>query len=174
MHISSFKLNLIRLFIMLKLETMESSEKTIHQLYTSIANGDPSKIEACYAPTVKFYDPTFGNLSGDDVPKMWKMLIKKSNGNLKLEYTVIKCDAYKGTAQWIAIYAFGKDKRTVKNVVRSEFHFKDGLIIKQNDDFNIWTWSKQALGLPGILLGWTGYLHQKIRKQALSSLKNFS
>jgi hypothetical protein len=27
--------------------------------------------------------------------------------------------------------------------------------MKHTDDFDIWKWSKQALGIPGHLLGWT-------------------
>jgi hypothetical protein len=35
----------------------------------------------------------------------------------------------------------------------------------------IWKWSKQALGIPGHLLGWTGYMQKKINENALHSLK---
>ncbi len=153
---------------------MTPSEKTIHQLYTSITAGAVSEMEACYAPKVKFHDPVFGTLMNYEVPKMWKMLIERSKGNLDINYSILESNAYKGTAEWTATYTFGKKKRKVINIIKSEFHFKDGLIIRQNDDFNIWTWSKQALGWSGVLLGWTGYLHRKIQKQALTSLKNFN
>ena len=152
---------------------MTSSETTIHQLYTSIAAGAIPGIEACYAPKVKFHDPVFGTLTNHEVLKMWKMLIEKSKGNLTIDYTILKTNEHKGTAEWTATYTFGKKKRKVKNHIKSEFYFKEGLIIRQNDDFNIWTWSKQALGWSGIFLGWTGYLHRKIQKQAINSLKNF-
>lgn len=152
---------------------MVSSEKIIHQLYTSISNGVISKIGNCYSPDVKFHDPIFGTLTGLEVPKMWKMLIEKSKGNLFIEYSIIKSDAYKGSAQWTATYTFGKNKRLIKNTIQSEFHFKDGLIIKQNDNFNIWTWAKQAFGISGFLLGWTGYMQKKIHQKAKLSLKNY-
>ncbi|RVT75353.1 nuclear transport factor 2 family protein [Flavobacterium sufflavum] len=152
---------------------MTPSEKIIHQLYTSIANGAISEMESCYSPNVKFHDPIFGTLKGMEVPKMWKMLIEKSKENLAIEYTIIKSNTYKGTAQWTAIYTFGKNKRQIKNIIKSEFHFKDGLIIKQNDDFNIWNWAKQAFGFSGFLFGWTGYMQKKIHDKAKFSLKNY-
>lgn len=152
---------------------MTPSEKTIHQLYTSIANGVPSDIDSCYASKVKFHDPVFNTLRDQEVPKMWKMLIEKSKGNLAVEYTIIKCDTHKGSAQWTATYTFGKNKRLIKNTIQSEFHFKDGLIIKQNDDFNIWNWAKQAFGFSGFLFGWTGYMQNKIHQKARLSLKNY-
>lgn len=152
---------------------MTPSEKIIHQLYTSIANGALSDIDACYASTVKFHDPVFGTLKGPEVPKMWKMLIERSKGNLAIDYTIIKSDAHKASAQWIATYTFGKNKRQIKNTIQSEFYFKDGLIIKQNDDFDIWTWSRQAFGFSGFLLGWTGYMQNKIHKKAKLALKDY-
>lgn len=152
---------------------MTPSEKTIHQLYTSIADGTISEIEDCYAPNVKFHDPIFGTLKGPEVPKMWKMLIKKSKGNLVIKYTIIKSGSHKGSAQWTATYTFGKNKRLIENKIQSEFHFKDGLIIKQNDNFDIWTWAKQAFGFSGFLLGWTGYMQNKIHQKAKSSLKDY-
>lgn len=153
---------------------MTASEKTIHQLYTSIANGDVSKIDQCYSDTVKFHDPIFGRLTADEVPKMWKMLILKSNKKLALEYKIIKINKHTAEVKWKAVYFFGKNKRQITNHIQSKLHFKEGLIVKQNDDFNIWKWSQQAFGLPGFLFGWTGYMQRKIQIKALSSLKNFN
>jgi hypothetical protein len=59
----------------------------------------------------------------------------------------------------------------VINRIRAEFFFKDGLIMKHTDDFDIWK-SKQALGIPGHLLGWTGYMQKKINENALHSQKS--
>jgi hypothetical protein len=39
----------------------------------------------------------------------------------------------------------------VVNEIHSQFHFKDGLIIKQNRNFDIWKWAKQAFGFKGLL-----------------------
>lgn len=152
---------------------MTPSEKTIHQLYTSIANGAISEIQECYHSNVKFNDPIFGTLNGNEVPEMWKMLIEKSKGKLTIDYTIIKSNVHKGSAQWTATYTFGKKQRQIKNTIQSDFYFKEGLIIKQNDNFDIWTWAKQAFGFPGFLLGWTGYMQDKIHKKARLSLKDY-
>ena len=52
------------------------------------------------------------------------------------------------------------------NTVTSEFQFKNGLIFKQTDNFDIWKWLKQASGIKGYLFGWTGYFQRKIEQQA--------
>ncbi|MGB0347184.1 MAG: nuclear transport factor 2 family protein, partial [Balneolaceae bacterium] len=49
----------------------------------------------------------------------------------------------------------------------------DGLIINHQDDFDFWRWSTQALGFPGLILGWSPFLKKKVQKQALDSLNAF-
>jgi hypothetical protein len=41
-------------------------------------------------------------------------------------------------------------QRPVVNRISAQFYFQDGLI-RHTDDFDIWKWSKQALGLTGYL-----------------------
>lgn len=153
---------------------MNSNEQLIHKFYTAFANADAQIMCECYHTNIKFQDPVFGILNGNDVCQMWKMLIERSKGNIKIEYSDIKTDDYTGSAKWIATYNFSKTNRQVVNEVHAQFQFKDGLIIKHTDDFDIWKWAKQALGLKGLLLGWTGFMQKQIQKQALTSLKSYN
>ena len=50
---------------------------------------------------------------------------------------------------------------------------EDGLIVDHRDDFDIWKWSRQALGMPGMLLGWSPPLQKKVRDTALSGLRAY-
>lgn len=152
---------------------MTPNENTINKFYTAFANADVNQMCECYHPNVKFRDPAFGLLKGNDVCLMWKMLLERSNGNIKIDFSEIKADDYTGSAHWIATYNFTKTNRKVVNSIYAQFQFKDGLIIKHTDDFDIWKWAKQALGLKGLLLGWTGFMQKRIQQQALSSLKNY-
>jgi hypothetical protein len=152
---------------------MTANEKTLVKFYSAFANADASTMSQCYHPDIAFRDPVFGLLKGDNVSKMWKMLIESSKGALQIVSTDIKADEYVGSAQWTASYTFSKTNRKVVNVIQAHFHFKDGLIIKHTDDFDIWKWSKQAFGIMGVLFGWTGYMHRKIHEKAVSSLKKY-
>jgi hypothetical protein len=127
----------------------------------------------CYHPKVHFIDPAFGLLKGEQVSKMWEMLLSRSKGNIKIEFFDVKADEFTGSAKWVATYNFSKTNRTVVNRISAEFTFQDGLIIKHTDSFDVWKWSKQAFGTTGYLLGWTGFFHKKIQQQALLSLKKF-
>ncbi|PZX92049.1 nuclear transport factor 2 family protein [Flavobacterium aquariorum] len=153
---------------------MNPHEQLILKFYTAFANADAKKMCECYHPNIQFQDPAFGILKGNDACQMWNMLIEKSKGNIKIEFSDIKADDYFGTAKWIATYNFSKTNRKVVNVIHAEFKFQNGLIIRHTDNFDLWKWSKQALGLKGFLLGWTGFMQKKIQEQALTSLKNYS
>jgi hypothetical protein len=152
---------------------MTTNETTIIKFYTSFANADVAQMCECYHPKIQFSDPVFGQLKGDDVCQMWKMLIEKSNGNMKIDFSEVNANEHLGSALWIAQYNFGKTNRKIVNTVTAKFLFKDGLIIKHTDDFDIWKWSQQAFGIKGLLLGWTGFMQKKIQKQASISLATY-
>jgi hypothetical protein len=152
---------------------MTENEKTITKFYEAFANGDASKMRKCYHPNIEFRDPIFGSLKGNDVCQMWEMLIARSNANIKIKLSNVKSNDYHGVALWVATYNFSKNKRAVVNSIRAEFFFQDGLIRRHTDDFDIYRWSKQALGLTGYLFGWTGFMQNKIHTNALSLLKKY-
>ncbi len=152
---------------------MNPNENLIVKFYTAFANTDAKTMSECYHPKVHFVDPVFGLLKEEQVSKMWEMLLLKSKGDIKIEFSNVKADEFSGSARWIATYNFSKTNRKVVNKISAEFLFQDGLIIKHTDNFDVWKWSKQAFGFTGYLLGWTGFFQNKIKEQALLSLKKF-
>ena len=152
---------------------MSENENTITKFYTAFNNADSSKMCECYHFNVQFRDPAFGLLKGNDVCQMWKMLVERGKGDIKIEFSDIKATQNRGSARWIATYNFSKTNRKVVNEIQAHFQFQDGLIIKHTDDFDIWKWAKQAFGFTGFMLGWTGFMQKKIQQQALLSLKKY-
>ena len=153
---------------------MHPNEQLIHQFYTSFQNGDALAMKQCYHSDIQFRDPAFGLLKGEQAGMMWKMLLERAKGNIKIEYTDTKANDTYATAKWVAHYTFSQTNRKVVNNIAAEFEFKDGLIYKHTDNFNVWKWSQQALGWKGFLLGWTGFFQKKIQEKALYSLKKYS
>ena len=83
-------------------------------------------------------------------------------------------DARTGRAHWDAHYRFSATGRLVLNRIDAAFSFNpDGLIVTHRDRFDFWAWSRQALGAPGWLLGWTPLLRNKVRQQAAANLRKF-
>jgi hypothetical protein len=126
---------------------------------------------ACYHPEVHFTDPLF-DLHGDQARLMWRMLCTRAR-DLQLEFNAVQADAGAGRAHWEARYTFTSTGRKVHNIIDARFAFRDGLIVRHEDNFDFARWARQALGLPGLLLGWTGFLKSKVRAQTGATLAAF-
>lgn len=150
------------------------TNKTILEtFYKAFTEGDAATMTSYYHDEVTFTDPVFGSLKGEEAKAMWHMLIERGKGANKVTYTGIEATDTTGSAKWRASYPYGLKKRPVINHVQASFTFKDGKILTHTDNFNLYKWSKQALGAPGFLLGWTGFMRNKIQQQTGSLLKDY-
>ncbi|MGH8481769.1 MAG: nuclear transport factor 2 family protein, partial [Nevskiaceae bacterium] len=59
------------------------------------------------------------------------------------------------------------------NVIDASFEFRDGKIVRHTDRFDLYRWSRQALGPAGVLLGWTPLLQSKVRAMAAKGLEEY-
>ena len=149
------------------------NETLIRAFYEAFARADAEGMVSCYAPNVVFTDPAFGELHGDEAKAMWRMLIENSKGQLSLAFDNVKADDKTGSANWVAHYTFSQTGRKVVNRIAARFEFEDGLIVRHTDQFDLWKWSRQALGLPGYLLGWTPFMKNKIQQRARRQLAKY-
>ena len=151
---------------------MHANEQQIRNFYAAFAARDGDAMARCYHPDITFSDPAFPTLSGAEAGAMWQMLVSRGK-DLQITLIDAAANAAGGSATWEARYTFSKTGRQVINRVDALFAFRDGLIIRHIDRFGFWQWSKQALGLPGFLLGWTWPFKAMVRKQAAASLAQF-
>lgn len=151
----------------------ERNLATIKRLYEGLDKHDGEAMASCYSAEASFSDPAFPDLHGSQPGDMWRMLTSRAT-DLACELTDSGADEETGHARWIATYTFGDTGRKVVNHVSSEFEFDAvGQILDQRDEFPFWTWSRQALGLPGVLLGWTPILRAKVQANAAAQLARF-
>lgn len=155
-----------------KLTAGQRNEATVRRLYDALGRRDGDAMAACYAPDATFRDPAFGELRGPEVGAMWRMLTARATDlTVRLDY--VRADDDSASARWVAEYTFGKTGRRVRNVGEATLAMRDGLIVQHVDDFPFWRWSRQALGAPGWLLGWTPVLRARVRKDARRQLQRF-
>lgn len=153
------------------LETeLETNKALIESFYAAFQTKDYSAMAACYHPEAYFRDEAF-ELTGKQPGAMWHMLCERGT-DMALTYSV-SIQNGRVTAHWEPKYSFSQTGRFVHNIVDAEFEFKDGKIIKHIDRFNFWSWSRQALGLPGLLLGWSVFLQKKVSTMAMGNLMSF-
>lgn len=143
---------------------------TMTRFYEAFAAGDADAMADLYHPDITFEDPVFGKLDGPRVMAMWRMLIERSRGHLQIRFENARIEGDVGRLRWIATYPFSKTGRLVVNRIEAEMRFRDGRIVAHRDRFSFWRWSRQALGLPGWVLGWTPLLRNKVSAEALKGL----
>ena len=154
-----------------------ANAELLTRFYRAFAALDADVMAACYAPDARFRDEVFTLEGREEIAAMWRMLCTATRAKgmdaWSLQFSGVHADDRHGHAHWEPRYRFSATGRLVHNIIDAEFRFRDGLIIDHRDRFDFWSWSRQALGLPGWLLGWTPVLRGKVQAQAAANLKAF-
>jgi ketosteroid isomerase-like protein len=150
----------------------DANSALISRFYQAFQRLDAEAMTACYTDDVVFSDPAFGILRGRDAGDMWRMLAARAK-DFSLTFDSVRSDERSGSAHWVATYLFSQTGRTVVNDIQARFVFRDGLICEHHDSFDLWRWSRQALGAKGLLLGWTPLVQGKVQQQARKGLRAF-
>ncbi|MDP1691648.1 MAG: nuclear transport factor 2 family protein [Burkholderiaceae bacterium] len=150
------------------------SRTTIERLYAAFERLDAEAMAACYAQGAVFDDEAFSLQGRAQIGGMWAMLCEaiqtKGRDVWKLEVSQVT----ERSAHWEPTYRFSATGRMVHNIIDAEFEFDaQGLIVRQRDRFDFWRWARQALGAPGLLLGWSPMLRNKVRATAAKNLARF-
>ncbi|MBL8380414.1 MAG: nuclear transport factor 2 family protein [Burkholderiales bacterium] len=150
------------------------SRKTIETFYSAFADLDGSAMQVCYAVDASFRDEAFTLDGRREIGGMWRMLTDTTRTRARDAWKLTASQITDSSAHWEAHYRFTATGRLVHNIIEARFSFDDAGLIKTHvDSFDFWRWSRQALGAPGLLLGWTPFLRAKVRQQAAANLKKF-
>ncbi|GJH19282.1 nuclear transport factor 2 family protein [Caballeronia novacaledonica] len=144
----------------------------IERFYTAFQNRDAEAMSACYAPDIQFQDPAFGVLRGKEAGDMWRMLLGRA-ADFTLTYDNIASTGQTASAKAIAHYTYSATGHSVVNEIDSRFAIRDGFIVEQTDVFDLWRWSRQALGVSGWLFGWTPQMQRAIQGKARKALRDY-
>jgi hypothetical protein len=145
---------------------------TIERFYAAFARLDGAAMQACYAPDARFDDEVFALQGARQIGGMWRMLCEATRTQGAAHWRLEASAITERSAHWEAHYLFSATGRLVHNRIDAEFGFDEtGLITHHCDRFDFWAWSRQALGTPGLLLGWSPWLRAKVRAQAMSRLE---
>lgn len=148
-----------------------SNKDLITSFYYAFSKKDFEKMGSIYHEEATFKDPAF-ELKGKEIAAMWHMLCERGR-DLEITFDGVKEDGDYVYAHWEAIYTFSATKRKVHNKIDARFKFEGEKVIEHIDTFSFWRWSSQALGAPGIVLGWTPLIRKRVREQANNTLTDF-
>ncbi|HEX6289421.1 MAG TPA: nuclear transport factor 2 family protein [Herpetosiphonaceae bacterium] len=149
---------------------MHPNAQILTTLYQAFQHKDYATMTACYHPQAVFRDAVF-DLRGSQIGAMWHMFCQADD--LTIDVGNITATDHDGWAHWEASYTFSLTGRKVHNRIQSHMEFADGTILRQDDTFNFWRWSRQAFGLRGIVLGWTPVLQTRVQQAARTRLARF-
>jgi ketosteroid isomerase-like protein len=151
---------------------MHPNHALVETFYTCFSRRDFTAMAACYGPEVEFSDPVFTRLKGQEANDMWEMLCKRGK-DLEITFQVLHADDTAAAVHWEAHYTFSGTGRQVHNVIDATFEFRDGRIVRHRDRFDLWRWTRMALGAKGTFLGWLPVVQNAVRAQAARSLAEF-
>ena len=154
------------------MERMHPNEQLLTDFYSAFASGDHVTMENSYTDDATFSDPVFPNLSADEVRAMWRMFCTGGN-DVTVHFSDVQADDRSGSARWDAVYRFPRTGRQVHNKIGAAFLFRDGKIVRHKDEFDLYAWTRMALGPVGTAFGWTPIVQGQVRKQAAAQLKRF-
>lgn len=146
--------------------------KTVDAFYSAFAKKDHATMRTFYAPRATFNDPVFSLSSAPQPADMWEMLCTRGR-DMTMTYEIGEVTDASATVRWEARYTFSQTGRKVHNIVESTLKLEDGKIVRHVDVFDFWRWAHQALGIPGLLLGWSGFLKKKVQSTAMGGLKAY-
>ena len=127
-----------------------------------------------YAEHATFSDPVFPLLNAKGARLMWQMLLSRADDDFGIEVKIREDAPRRACVDWVAYYKFSATGRPVVNRIQTEMALSAGKIVRHEDRFSLWRWSRQALGMPGLLLGWSPIVRNKIRAQAAQALRDFA
>ncbi|QSN62987.1 MULTISPECIES: nuclear transport factor 2 family protein [unclassified Caballeronia] len=149
-----------------------TNAELIERFYRAFQRADADAMAACYASDIRFQDPAFGLLHGREVGDMWRMLLGRA-ADFTLTFDGISTLGQTASANAVARYTYSATGRAVVNEIATKFAIRDGLIAEQTDTFDLWRWSRQALGVSGWLFGWTPRMQSAIRTKARRALTDY-
>lgn len=149
-----------------------SNAALITSFYEAFRRRDGAAMAASYHSTARFSDPVFPSLDAREAGAMWRMFCERGS-DLAIDFGEVEASETEGRARWNARYSFSGTGRRVHNRIEARFRFRDGLIVDHRDSFSLWRWTRMALGVPGVLLGWSPLVRGKVRSLARKQLHEY-
>ncbi len=153
-------------------EQLASHVALVERFYAAFDRCDHRAMAASYAPAARFSDPVFQDLSGPRIGMMWRMLCERAI-DLRVECGPVRAEGDTARVEWQAWYTYTATGRRVHNRIAATLTLEQGLIGRHDDAFDLYRWARQALGIKGLVLGWTPPVQRAIRRQAGRALASF-
>jgi hypothetical protein len=140
---------------------MPDTAALLDKLFTSLDKHDDRAMASCYHDSAHFRDIAFDLDGRKQIHSMWAMIC---DGDIRVQFEILEANDRFGRVKLVDTYTFGTSKdslrpgRPIRNSIESSFIFKDGLILRHDDDCDPKAWAKSALAN-----GFIGFFAGRIR-----------
>ena len=167
-----------KLFFVMALTTLaqaahaQTPREVADTFYSAFARRDAATMESLYENSNSpiFSDPIFQNLNSRETKGMWAMLVAAGH-DLVVTHAIESATNDQVVVAWRAEYTYSATGNKVVNQVRSTIEVRNGKIINQQDDFDLCSWTTQALGFAKGKLACI--FPAQLREQARANLEKY-
>lgn len=156
----------------LHLKMADQAQDIVVEFYKAFQKADSKSMNLLYHNDLRFHDPVFGELDYQETTAMWQMLCS-ANQTLTIDFSINDATKNEVRVRWEARYHFGKKKRPVHNIISTHMVVEEQRIKYHTDSFNLYRWTRQAIGWPGAMFGWAPFFKRKIRKMSRNYLQSY-
>jgi ketosteroid isomerase-like protein len=152
---------------------MHPNEQLLTNLFQYLNAHNASGMAACYREDAMFQDIAFRLRNKEQIHAMWDMICSPNKDGVPsdIKATVQEMTANDSTGRAVVVedYTYRDNGRKVHNKITSKFEFRDGFIVRQEDNCDPLAWANQAFGgIKGLI---AGHVELARRWKAMSKLK---
>lgn len=152
------------------IETMRAAWQVTEHFFGALQRHDVDALVRFYAHEAEFFHPLLGRLTQLQVSAAWRRFVQLTP-DLSVRFRIEQVGPGAAEASWTQSYLFHLTGRRVSVSGTSQFLLgRQGgrlQIIKQIDQCDRRQWSRQALGMKGLLLsfvpGWRTFVENELR-----------
>jgi ketosteroid isomerase-like protein len=149
------------------IEQVRANWTLVEQHYKAIQAKDADAILAVYAADCRIDHPLIGRMSKDEFSKAVQAFIRQTP-DYELEFQISHAGAQRVDAEWALTHVFHLTGRTIRLAGATTYFLSANRITRHIDQFDRRAWSRQAMGMTGLVLsfvpGWRSFVERELRR----------
>jgi hypothetical protein len=156
----------MRLRPVINIEQVKVNWTIIDRLFKAFQSKDADAILAAYSAKCQFNHPLIGCMSKDEFSKAVQIFIRETP-DYELAFQINHVSAKRVEVEWTMTHIFHLTGRIIKQNGKTTCFLSANSVVRQIDQFDRRIWSRQAMGVTGLVLsfvpGWKSFIERELR-----------
>jgi hypothetical protein len=148
-------------------EHVKANWTLVEQLFKAFQSKDTDAIFATYAADCQFDHPLIGRLSKNEFSMAIRAFMR-ATPDYELAFQINHTDAKRVDVEWTITHIFHLTAKVIKQHGTTTCFLSNNRIVQQIDKFDRRAWSRQAMGMTGLVLsfvpGWRSFIERELRR----------